>query len=85
MPFSYSMRAKEPFEGLFSPCAQPLTICAIFSGGAQVLWSASGMSFRFIGVSIIFGKIVTTVDETGISDRSAICSARAWVALFEIA
>ena len=55
-----------------SPSAQLYTKSAILDGGAHVEKSVSGIDSLLAGVSIIYGNIVITVDDYGISVLSAI-------------
>lgn len=54
-------------------------------GGSQVDLSASGIDSLFYGVSIIVGKMHTTVDFSGISVLSAKFSTKEWVEDLDIA
>ena len=70
----------DPFFGLLIYSDHEKTKSEILSGGVHVLKSLSGIDYRLKGVSIIVGKIVSTVLVSGISVRSASCNARLWVA-----
>lgn len=59
-----SMRLPE--DGRFTPVAQLKNISAIYSSGVQVLKSALGMNFLFIGVSKVTGSIATAAVSAGI-------------------
>lgn len=45
--------ANDPFSGLFSPSAHPLSSSPTCSGGSHVDLSSSGIAALFAGVSII--------------------------------
>ena len=85
LPLSYDNLANEPLIGRLSPSAHPRTSWAIFSGGCHLALSMSAMACLLAGVSMTWGKMQQTVDDSGISVRSAIYSDNACVAALLIA